>query len=57
MSKFKRDRPTIGILPGWSALEGKIPDRYLASVLEGIQSAARIKQCHLLLAWGLGAGD
>ena len=54
MSKFKRDRPTIGILPGWSALEGKIPDQYLASVLEGIQSAARIRQCNLLLAWGLG---
>jgi len=54
MPKFKRDRPTIGILPGWSALAGKIPDRYLASVLRGIQSAARIRECHLLLAWGLG---
>ena len=31
-----------------------IPDRYLTSVLRGIQSAARVKQCHLLLAWGLG---
>jgi diguanylate cyclase (GGDEF) domain len=51
---FKRDRPTIGILPGWSGLAGTIPDRYLASVLAGIQSAARIRQCHLLLAWGLG---
>jgi len=54
MSKFKRDQPTIGILPGWSTLDGQIPDRYLASVLDGIQSAAHIKQCHLLLAWGLG---
>ena len=54
MSKFKRDRPTIGILSGWSALAVKIPDRYLESVLVGIQSAARIKECHLLLAWGLG---
>jgi diguanylate cyclase (GGDEF)-like protein len=52
--KFKRDRPTIGILPGWSGLAGTIPDRYLASVLAGIQSAARIRECHLLLAWGLG---
>jgi diguanylate cyclase (GGDEF)-like protein len=51
---FKRDRPTIGILPGWSGLAGIIPDRYLASVLAGIQSAARIRECHLLLAWGLG---
>ena len=54
MPNFKRARPTIGILPGWSGLAGIIPDRYLASVLKGIQSAARVKQCHLLLGWGLG---
>jgi diguanylate cyclase (GGDEF)-like protein len=54
MMEFKRNRPTIGILPGWSGLAGIIPDRYLASVLAGIQSAAQIRQCHLLLAWGLG---
>jgi diguanylate cyclase (GGDEF)-like protein len=54
MPKIKRDRPTVGILPGWSALAGIIPDRYIASVLKGIQSAARVRQCHLLLAWGLG---
>jgi len=54
MLKFNRDRPTIGILPGWSGLAGIIPDRYLASVLTGIQSAAQIRECHLLLAWGLG---
>jgi diguanylate cyclase (GGDEF)-like protein len=54
---IKHDRPTIGILPGWSGLAGIIPDRYLTSVLKGIQSAARIKQCHLLLAWGLGRVD
>src|SRR4030095_8436990 len=54
MSKFNRDRPTIGILPGWSGLAGIIPDRYLASALAGIQSAAHIRECHLLLAWGLG---
>ena len=51
---FKRNRPTIGILPGWSGLAGIIPDRYLASVLAGIQTAARIRECHILLAWGLG---
>ena len=54
MPALKRDRPTIGILPGWSGLSGLIPDRYLASVIRGIQSAARQRQCHLLLAWGLG---
>lgn len=57
MPKFKHDQPTIGILPGWAGLAGIIPDRYLATVLRGIQSAARIKQCHLLLAWGLGRVD
>jgi hypothetical protein len=57
MPNFKRARPTIGILPGWSGLAGIIPDRYLASVLKGIQSAARVKQCHLLLGWGLGRVD
>jgi diguanylate cyclase (GGDEF)-like protein len=57
MPKIKHDRPTIGILPGWSGLAGLIPDRYLTSVLKGIQSAARLKQCHLLLAWGLGRVD
>jgi diguanylate cyclase (GGDEF)-like protein len=54
MPGYKRGRPTIGILPGWSGLAGIITDRYLASVLKGIQSAARIRECHLLLGWGLG---
>src|SRR5215510_14735273 len=54
MPKFKHARPTIGILPGWSGLAGIIPDRYLASVLTGIQSAAHIREGHLLLAWVLG---
>jgi len=54
MPKFKHDRPMIGILPGWSALAGKMPDHYLASVLEGIHMVACIRKCHLLLAWGLG---
>jgi diguanylate cyclase (GGDEF)-like protein len=50
----KRDRPTIGILAGWSAHEGTEPDHYLSSILRGIQSAAQIKKSHLLLAWGVG---
>ena len=52
--KFKQNRPTIGILPGHSVLEGKTPDHYRWSVLEGIQSAARARNCNLLIAWGLG---
>src|SRR5688500_9954899 len=51
---FKRNRPTIGILPGYSVLEGKTPDHYRWSVLKGIQSAARARECNLLVAWGLG---
>lgn len=54
MLKFKRDRPTIGILAGWSAITGQIADHYLATILEGIHSAARSRSCHLLLAWGAG---
>lgn len=54
MSKFKHDRPTIGILLGYSVLAGKTPDHYRASVLKGVQSAARARQCNLLVAWGLG---
>jgi diguanylate cyclase (GGDEF)-like protein len=54
MPKFKHERPTIGILAGWSAITGEIADHYLASILGGIHSAARIRGCHLLLAWGVG---
>jgi diguanylate cyclase (GGDEF)-like protein len=50
---FKRNRPTIGILPGYSILEGKTPDHYRWSVLKGIQSAARARECDLLISWGL----
>jgi diguanylate cyclase (GGDEF)-like protein len=49
----KRGRPTIGILPGYSILEGKNPEHYRWSILKGIQSAARARKCNLLIAWGL----
>lgn len=54
ISKLKRNQPIIGILPGWPVIIEKMPERYLTSVLVGIQSAARNRNCHLLLAWGLG---
>ena len=54
MPALKRALPTIGILPGWAVVEGKIPDRYLSAVLRSIQATARAQRCHLLLAWGLG---
>src|ERR1043165_3855652 len=51
--EFKRNHPTIGILPGYSILEGKNPEHYRLSVLKGIQSAARARECNLLIGWGL----
>jgi diguanylate cyclase (GGDEF)-like protein len=50
---FKRDRPTIGVLAGWSPYEGTEPDNYLAPILGGIQSAATSRQCHLLVGLGV----
>ena len=53
MPSFKHERPTIGVLPGWSPMTGETPDKYLESVLKGIQIEARLKGCHLLFGWGL----
>jgi diguanylate cyclase (GGDEF)-like protein len=50
---LKHDRPTIGVLSGLSTLEGPIPDPYRISIIQGIQLAARNRQCHLLLSWGI----
>ena len=52
----KRNRRTIGVLPGWSGHEDSRPDSYLTSVFRGIQSAALTRECNLLLAWGVGRG-
>jgi diguanylate cyclase (GGDEF)-like protein len=50
---FKRDRPTIGVLTGWTTLEGTLPDQYFTSVLQGMQSAAARRGCDLFLSWGI----
>lgn len=50
---FKKGRPTIGVLAGWSIPEGSRPDQYRRSLVTGLQSAARSRQCHLLLSWGI----
>jgi diguanylate cyclase (GGDEF)-like protein len=50
---FKKGRPTIGVLAGWSIPEGSRPDQYRRSLVGGIQSVARSRQCHLLLSWGI----
>jgi diguanylate cyclase (GGDEF)-like protein len=49
---YKRDRPTIGVLAGWSSHQGPTTDMYRASVIRGIQNAARSRGCHLLMSWG-----
>lgn len=54
MSHYFRDKPTIGILPGWSAYQQSSPDRYLRTIIRGIQAAVRSLNCNLLLAWGVG---
>jgi len=54
IQKFKRNRPTIGILQGYTVLAGKTLDHYRLSILRGIQSAARSRDCNLLMSWGLG---
>src|SRR6266542_4172740 len=51
IQNFKRDRPMIGILTGMSILHGTATDHYHVSVLRGIQSAARIRQCHIVVSW------
>ncbi len=52
-STFKRDRPAIGILTGRAILEGAPGDNYRVSVIRGIQAAARLHGCHLLMSWGI----
>jgi diguanylate cyclase (GGDEF)-like protein len=52
-NNFKRDRPTIGVLAGWSSHQGPTSDYYRASVMRGIQNAARSRGCHLLMTWGI----
>lgn len=49
----KRARPIIGILIGSSILQGTSTDHYRVSILRGIQSAARIRQCDLVVGWGI----
>jgi DNA-binding LacI/PurR family transcriptional regulator len=46
-----RNRPIIGVLTGWQVFTGTI-DSFLEHVIRGIQSAARDRECNLLLACG-----
>lgn len=51
--RFKRDRPTIGILAGWSTLEGATPDHYRMLVMQGIQTAAHSWGLNVMFSWGI----
>jgi diguanylate cyclase (GGDEF)-like protein len=53
MTEFKHNRPTIGILMGYSVLSVNTPDHYRSTILKGIQSAACARECNVLLGWSL----
>ena len=55
MQSHKKTRPTIGVLAGWPVFTG-IPDSFLGHVFRGIQTAARDRNCNLLMACGIDAG-
>jgi len=54
MGKYRHNRPTIGVLPGWQAYVGTL-DSFLGQVLHGIQMAAHDHACNLLMACGIGS--
>ncbi len=56
MQNNKLVRPTIGVLAGWPVFTG-IPDSFLGHVFRGIQSAARDRNCNLLMACGMNSGQ
>lgn len=51
MAKYKRSRPTVGVLTGWQVYSG-ILDSFLEHVIRGVQAAASDRECNLLLACG-----
>ncbi len=53
MNRFKRDRPTLGVLAGWQVYPGYI-DSFLENVFYGILSAAQDQECNLMLGCGIG---
>ena len=49
---MRRGRPTIGVLVGWQAFAPTMSS-FLRLVFAGIQTAARERDCNLLLACGI----
>ncbi len=54
--RYRRNRPTIGVLVGWHVYEGTLHS-FLDQMFCGIQAAARERDCNLLLACGVGTGE
>ena len=54
MAGYRRSCPTIGVLAGWQVFAGVI-DSFLEHVIRGIQAAAEVRGCNLLLGCGEGA--
>ncbi len=57
MARKRHVRPTIGFLSTWSVYEGTAIDWYSLTLLEGITSAARERDCNLLLGCGISLPD
>lgn len=53
MKKPEHKRFTIGVLAGWQAYEGTL-NSFINPIINGIQVAARQRDCNLLLACGVG---
>lgn len=49
----KREQPTIGVLAGWQAYEGTL-NSFINPLINGVQVAARQRNCNLLLSCGVG---
>lgn len=53
MQKYKRERPTIGVFLPPPLLDSGTEQTYVATIWNGIRTAARVRQCHVLLEWEL----
>lgn len=49
---YKRNRPTVGVLPGWQAYEGSL-NSFLVLAFRSLRAAARERDCNLLIACGV----
>ncbi len=57
MAQEKNAQRTIGCLSTWSVYEGTAVDWYILTLFEGIDAAARERDCNLLLGCGISLPD